>query len=41
MSSAASLLLIVCPPALVFWSLDASAEYILLMLLGTSFLLLL
>jgi hypothetical protein len=37
---AASLLLIVAPPALVFWSLDASAEYILLMLLGTLFLLL-
>jgi hypothetical protein len=35
---AASLLLIACPPALVFWSLDASAEYILLMLLGTMFL---
>src|SRR5258705_9739653 len=30
---AASLLLILAPPALVFWSLDASAEYILLMLL--------
>jgi 4-amino-4-deoxy-L-arabinose transferase-like glycosyltransferase len=37
---AASLLLIAAPPALVFWSLDASAEYILLMLLGTVFLLL-
>ena len=37
---AASLLLIVAPPALVFWSLDASAEYILVMLLGTSLLLL-
>lgn len=37
---AASLLLIVAPPALVFWSLDASAEYILIMLLGTIFLLL-
>ena len=37
---AASLLLIVAPPALVFWSLDASAEYIVLMLLGTILLLL-
>jgi hypothetical protein len=36
----ASLLLIVAPPALVFWSLDASAEYVLVMLLGTTFLLL-
>ena len=36
----ASLLLIVAPPALVFWSLDASAEYILIMLLGTILLLL-
>lgn len=32
---AASLLLIFAPPALVFWSLDASAEYIVIMLLGT------
>ena len=39
-ASAASLLLIVAPPALVFWSLDASAEYILTMLVGTAFLLL-
>jgi hypothetical protein len=31
---AASLLLIISPPALVFWSLDASAEYVWLMLLG-------
>ncbi|MCM3879909.1 MAG: hypothetical protein ND807_07365 [Vicinamibacterales bacterium] len=37
---AACLLLIVAPPALVFWSLDASAEYVLTMLLGTIFLLL-
>jgi hypothetical protein len=37
---AASLLLIACSPALVFWSLDASAEYVLIMLLGTSLLLL-
>jgi hypothetical protein len=37
---AASLLLILAPPALVFWSLDASAEYILLLLLGTILLLL-
>jgi hypothetical protein len=36
----ASLLLIVSPPALVFWSLDASAEYVLIMLLGTLLLLL-
>jgi 4-amino-4-deoxy-L-arabinose transferase-like glycosyltransferase len=36
----ASLLLIVAPPALVFWSLDASAEYMLIMLIGTAFLLL-
>jgi 4-amino-4-deoxy-L-arabinose transferase-like glycosyltransferase len=36
---AASLLLILSPPALVFWSLDASAEYVLLMLLGAMFLL--
>jgi hypothetical protein len=37
---AASLLLIAAPPALVFWSLDASAEYVLIMLLGTALLLL-
>ena len=36
----ASLLLVAAPPALVFWSLDASAEYILIMLLGTALLLL-
>ena len=36
----ASLLLIASPPALVFWSLDASAEYVLIMLLGTLLLLL-
>lgn len=36
----ASLLLIFTPPALVFWSLDASAEYIIIMLLGTVLLLL-
>ena len=36
----ASLLLIAAPPALVFWSLDASAEYVLIMLLGTTLLLL-
>jgi hypothetical protein len=35
----ASLLLIAAPPALVFWSLDASAEYVLIMLLGTALLL--
>lgn len=35
----ASFLLIAAPPALVFWSLDASAEYILIMLLGTTLLL--
>jgi 4-amino-4-deoxy-L-arabinose transferase-like glycosyltransferase len=34
------LLLIVSPPALVFWSLDASAEYVVIMLLGTLLLLL-
>jgi hypothetical protein len=37
---ASSLLLIAAPPALVFWSLDASAEYVLIMLLGTTLLLL-
>jgi hypothetical protein len=36
----ASMLLIAAPPALVFWSLDASAEYIVIMLLGTVLLLL-
>ncbi len=36
---ASSLLLIVSPPALVFWSLDASAEYVVLMLLGAVLLL--
>ena len=40
MAIATSLLLIVAPPALVFWSLDASAEYVLVMMLGTIFLLL-
>jgi 4-amino-4-deoxy-L-arabinose transferase-like glycosyltransferase len=40
MAVATSLLLIAAPPALVFWSLDASAEYVLVMLLGTIFLLL-
>jgi hypothetical protein len=39
-ATAASLLLICAPPALVFWSLDASAEYVLIMLLGTALLLL-
>ena len=38
-AAAASLLLIAAPPALVFWSLDASAEYVLIMLLGTALLL--
>jgi hypothetical protein len=37
----ASLLLIVAPPALVFWSLWAGAEYMLIMLLGTTLLLIL
>ncbi len=40
MAVATSLLLIFAPPALVFWSLDASAEYIVIMLLGTMLLLL-
>jgi 4-amino-4-deoxy-L-arabinose transferase-like glycosyltransferase len=40
MAVVTSLLLIVAPPALVFWSLDASAEYVLVMLLGTVLLLL-
>jgi hypothetical protein len=35
----ASLLLIVGPPALVFWSLWAGAEYMLIMVLGTTLLL--
>ena len=39
-AASASLLLIFAPPALVFWSLDASAEYVLIMLLGTTLLLL-
>ena len=39
-AASASLLLIFAPPALVFWSLDASAEYVLIMLLGTALLLL-
>src|SRR5688572_15441770 len=39
-ATCASLLLIFAPPALVFWSLDASAEYIVIMLLGTVLLLL-
>lgn len=34
----ASLLLIAAPPALVFWSLDGSAEYVVIMLLGTALL---
>ncbi len=40
MAVSTSLLLIGGPPALVFWSLDASAEYVLIMLVGTGFLLL-
>lgn len=36
----ASLLLIAAPPALVFWTLDASAEYVIIMLLGTVLLML-
>jgi hypothetical protein len=40
-AAAACVLLIAAPPALVFWSLDASAEYVLIMLLGTALLLLL
>jgi hypothetical protein len=39
-ASAASSLLIAAPPALIFWSLDASAEYMVIMLLGTTLLLL-
>jgi len=39
-AAAASLLLVFAPPALVFWSLGGSAEYVLLMLLGTALLLL-
>jgi len=35
-AAAASSLLIAAPPALVFWSLDASAEYVVIMLLGTA-----
>jgi len=37
---AASALLIAAPPTLVFWSLDASAEYVWVMLLGTTLVLL-
>ena len=40
MAAAACLLLIAAPPALVFWSLDASAEYVIIMLLGTTLVLL-
>ena len=36
---AASLLLVFAPPALVFWSLWAGSEYMLIMLLGTTLLL--
>ena len=36
---AASLLLVFAPPALVFWSLWAGSEYVLIMLLGTTLLL--
>lgn len=39
-AAGASVLLILCPPALVLWSLCASAEYVLVMLLGTALLLL-
>ena len=39
-ASAASVLLIAAPPAFVFWTLDASAEYVVIMLLGTILLLL-
>jgi hypothetical protein len=39
-AASASLLLFFAPPALVFWSLDASAEYVLIMVLGTALLLL-
>src|SRR5688572_25747288 len=39
LAASASLLLIFAPPALVFWSLDASAEYVIVMLLGTILLL--
>jgi hypothetical protein len=39
-AASASLLLVAAPPALVFWSLDGSAEYVLIMLLGTALLLL-
>ena len=36
---ASTLLLIFSPPALVFWSLDASAEFVVIMFLGTALLL--
>ena len=39
-AATASALLIAAPPALVFWSLDASVDYVMLMLLGTILLLL-
>ena len=39
-AAAASALLIAAPPALVFWSLDASVDYVMIMLLGTILLLL-
>ena len=39
-ATGASVLLILCPPALVLWSLCASAEYVIVMLLGTAWLLL-
>ncbi|HET9469058.1 MAG TPA: hypothetical protein VFO48_11625, partial [Vicinamibacterales bacterium] len=39
-AAAASVLLIAAPPALVFWSLDASVDYVMIMLLGTILLLL-
>src|SRR4030095_16256009 len=41
MAAVSCLFLIVAPPALVFWSLDASAEFVLIMLLGTALLLIL
>lgn len=40
LAAGASLLLVFSPPALVLWSLCASAEYVLIMLLGTLLLLL-
>jgi hypothetical protein len=39
-AACATLLLIASPPALVFWSLNGSAEYVVVMLLGTILLLL-